>query len=645
MIQFLRGFISSKIGIAVALAFLVLIMLAFAAGDVANVGGFGGVSSGERAAVAGGERISAAKLEEQVRNAVENIRRDDPKYTMKRFIDEEDGVNGVLGELIDRAALESFGKDYGVVAGPALVGRELARIPAFQGLDGKFSEAAYRQALQQRGFTDESVRQEFSQRIVSRQLLAPATVGARVPASALMRYAQVLTERRQGEIATLPALAFAPPAPPSEAEVIAWYKSHGRDYLVPERRVIRFAVFDQSAVKQVPVPTEAEITQVYKANAARFAATETRTVTQLILPTEAAAKAVLAEVNGGRSLEAAASAKGLSTAKLSKLSRDGLSGQASKDVAAAVFTAARGTLVGPTKSPLGWHLMRIDAVEGTAQRTLDQVRPEIVAQLAEVKRRQALTDFSAGIEEEFDGGAALGDVAQALGLTLNQTEPVTADGQVFGRPGTTAPAVLAKVFQTAFAMEGEGQPQLAEIEPGKTFIIFDVSTIAPSAPAPLDAIRARVAADVQMSKGTAAARDAAKRVEDMVKKGSDLGTALASLGVPLPPVDQVDMPRQQLQAMGQQIPPPLRLLFLAGKGAVKLLEAPRGRGWYVVRVKDVIPGQVPADSPQLQALSREMRQVVGQEYADALTAAIRKDVGVTRDEAVIKAIQARLKGN
>jgi peptidyl-prolyl cis-trans isomerase D len=645
MIQFLRGFISSKIGIAIALAFLVLIMLAFAAGDVANLGGIGNVSSGERVAVAGGERISAAKLEEQVRNAVENIRRDDPKYTMKRFVDEEDGVGGVLGELIDRAALESFGKDHGVIASPALVGRELARIPAFQGLDGKFSEAAYRQTLQQRGFTDESVRQEFAQRLVSRQLLAPAMVGAQVPASSIQRYAQVLTERRIGEIATLPALSFAPPVPPTEAEILARYKSHGRDYMLPERRVIRFATFDQSAVKNVPAPTEAEIAAVYKANAARFAATETRSVTQLILPTEAAARAVAAEVGNGKSLEVAASSKGLSTAKLAKLSRDALSGQASKDAAEAVFAASRGKLVGPVKSPLGWHLMRLDAIEGTPQRTLEQVRGEIVAQLADVKRRQALTDFSAGIEEQFDSGSSLGDVARELGLTLSQTEPLTADGQVFGKPGTTAPAVLAKVFQTAFGMEGEGQSQLAEIEPGKTFMIFDVAAIAPAAPAPLAAIAQRVAADVQMSKGTVAAREAAKKVEALVRKGTPLSAALASLGAPLPPVDKVDLPRQQLQAMGQQVPAPLRLLFMAGKGAVKLLEAPRGRGWYVVQVKDVIPGQVPADAPQLQGLAREMRQVSGQEYADALTAAIRKDVGVKRDEAAVKAVQARLKGN
>ena len=557
---------------------------------------------------------------------------------------EQDGVNGVLRELIDRAALESFGKDIGIVASPALVGRELSKIPAFQGLDGKFSEANYRQVLQQRGFTDENVRNQFAQQIVTRQLLAPAMVGIQVPGSASLRYAQILTERRQGEIAVIPAIAFAPKVAPSAAELDAWYKGHSKDYLEPERRVIRYAVFDETAVKQAAVPTEAEIAKVYKDNAARYAASDTRSLTQLVLPTEAAAKAVLAEVSGGKSLDAAATAKGLTTAKLTKLSREALAVQTSKEVADKAFAGGKGQLIGPAKIGIGWALLRVEAAEGSAAKTLEQARPEIVAQLSETKRREAVTEFSAQIEDEFDNGSSLGDVAKNLGLSVAQTEPLLANGQVFDKPGVTAPAVLAKVLQTAFAMEGEGQPQLAEVEAGKTFVVFEVSTIAAAAPAPLEKVKARVAEDVMTAKGVNAARDAARKVEALVKKGTPLSAAMASLGVQLPPVQQIDMPRQQVQQMGQQVPPPLRLLFLAGKGAVKLLDAPRGRAWYVVHVKDVIPGQIAPNSPELTAFSREMRQTIGTEYADALAAAIRKDVGVKRDEKAIQALTARLKG-
>ena len=68
---------------------------------------------------------------------------------------------------------------------------------------------------------------------------------------------------------------------------------------------------------------------------------------------------------------------------------------------------------------------------------------------------------------------------------------MTADGQVYGKPGQPRRRCSRGCSQTAFAMERENEPQLAEVEPGKTFVIFDVTGIAASAPAPLAEITRR----------------------------------------------------------------------------------------------------------------------------------------------------------
>ncbi|MFN5820589.1 MAG: hypothetical protein ACK44Y_09190, partial [Novosphingobium sp.] len=162
----------------------------------------------------------------------------------------------------------------------------------------------------------------------------------------------------------------------------------------------------------------------------------------------------------------------------------------------------------------------------------------------------------------------LTDVAKELGLTLTETAPLLSNGQVFGQDGKTAPAELARVLQTAFAMESEGQPQLAEVDPGKQFLVFDVAQIAVAAPPPLAEVKAQAIAEYQLAKGATAARAAALKIEAAVKKGTDLGAAMAALGLPLPPVDQVNLPREQVQAMGQQTPPPLAMLFALAKGQV-----------------------------------------------------------------------------
>lgn len=645
MLQFFRSMLKSKLGVGIALAFLVLIVVAFASSDVASSGGFGGVAGGDRVASVGSKRISTADLTQGVNQAFEGARQDNPRLSLKAFV-AGNTFNGVLETLVNRTALAEFGEQNGVVAGDRLVGSELAQIAAFKGPDGRFSEAAYRQLLRQRGLSDQSVRADIAQGIIARQLLLPAEFGATGSASQAQRFADVLTAKRIGAIALLPAAAFAPPTPPSDAELGAWYAKNKNNYIRPERRVVRYAAFDDTALKTVPAPTEAEIKARYDANKAAFAASEMRKVTQLVLPTEAAARAVLAEVTGGKSLEAAAQSKGLSASSLGSVSKSGLSGMSSVAVADAAFAGASGKVAGPARSQLGWHLVRVDAIETKAARTIDQVRPDLVKQLSEEKRRAALNDFTARIEEEFDNGASLADVAKELSVTIAQTAPLTGDGAVYGKPGETAPPVLAKVIQAAFAMESEGKPQVAEIEPGKTFLVFDVAAITASAPAPLAEIKNDVLVDLQLNKGAGAAKAAAAKVQAAVKKGSSLAAAMSGLGVGgLPPVDQVDMNREQLAKLGKQPPPPLALLFSMAKGTVKLLPAPRNRGWYVVQVTDIVPNSLKLTPQDYQAIAAQLGKDNGGEYAEQLRNAIIKQIGVTKNESAIKAVRNQLSGN
>lgn len=643
MLQFFRNFFSSKIGVAITLSLVVLMGLAFASGDIASSGAFGGVAGGDRVASVGRDRIGTAELERAASRAVEQLRQDNPKLTMKDFL-AQGGLDKVLGQLIDLSALRNFGESNGIHIGDRLIDSEIAKINDVKGLDGKFSDQAYRAFLAKAGLTDEQLRNQIAASLMARQLLTSADMGAAVPAELTTRYAGIITESRTGQIAMLPSAAFAPKTPPSEAELGAWYKANAADYTRPERRVIRYASFTDAAIKTVAAPTDAEVAARYNASKDKYAASETRKLSQLILPTEAAARAVAAEIAGGKTMEASASAKGLSVAVLDKQSRESLSGQSSSAVAEAAFSAPKGKLIGPLKGPLGWILLRVDAVEGKAGKSLEQAKGEIVTALTAEERRAALTDFSAKIEDEFDNGATLTDVAKELGLTLSETPPLTADGQIYGQAGQTAPPVLARVIGTAFSMENEKQPQLAEVEAGKTFVIYDAGSIQPAAAPPLAEIKAQVQTDYQLAKGAQVAREAAKKVEAAVKKGGDMQAAIAALGVPLPPVDKLDLPRMQVQAMGEKAPPPVAMLFSIAKGSVKLMAAPQHRGWYVVKAMTVTPGQIAANDPRLGQVRDQFVKITGQEYYEQMIAAMRKDVGAKRNEAAIKAVQTRLKG-
>lgn len=643
MIQTFRNFFNSKTGVGLTLAFLALIALAFAGGDIAGSGGFGAFSSGSKIATVGDEKITATEMQSQVRRFLDRLQRDDQRLTIKEFL-AKDGLNEALSIVINNKATLQWGEKYGIHIGKRLIDSEVIKVPQVQGPDGKVNKLLYQQMLSQRGMTDSEFQGEIAERLMGDQLLGSTVVGLKVPKKIVRRYAAILTERRKGSIVLLPPAAFAPAAMPNDAEVQAWYASHKTDYQVPERRTIRYATYTDAAIGTVPAPTDAEIAARYNASKAKFAATDKRKLSQMILPTEAAARQVLADLAGGKTLEASARAKGLAVAAVGSLTKEAYALQSSAEIANAAFSAANGKIVGPFKAPLGWIIVRVDSRETTPGKTIEQARPELVKELSELKRQNAVIEFSSRIESEIDSGASLSDVAKELGLQIVESPELTANGAIYGQPGVTAPELLSPVLPTAFQLDGPGSPQLAQIQPGKLFMIFDVGKLTPAAPPPLAEIRARVAEDARIAKGEKAAEAAARKLKGQIEKGVPVAVAVASLGVALPPVDNVDMDIPKLRQMGQNVPRPLLVLFRTARGKVTLMQGPRQRGWYVVTVNEVIPGQVAENDERLKGLGADLEQGQSGEFEQQMRSAFRDEVGSTRNEENIKKLQSQLLG-
>ena len=209
MFQFFRNFFKTKLGLAIALAFLGLIALAFASADVSSTGTFGGIAGGDRVAVVGDEKISTADLIQGANNGLDRVRQDQPTATTQAFL-RGGGLDSALEALISRAALKEYAQRYGLRAGDNLVNSEIRMIPAFRGPDGNFSEDTYRQALALQRLSDADVREDLGIGLLSQQMLLPASFGATVPDKLAYRYAQLFKERREGSIALLPAATYAP---------------------------------------------------------------------------------------------------------------------------------------------------------------------------------------------------------------------------------------------------------------------------------------------------------------------------------------------------------------------------------------------------------------------------------------------------
>ncbi len=641
MLQFFRNIFKTKLGLLLTFGFLALIALAFATADVANTGSFGGVAGGDRVAVVGDTRISTAELTRAANQALDRARQQDPTLSMPAFI-AQGGLDQVLDQIIDRTAIAEYAREQGFRAGDNLINSEIRQIPAFRGADGNFSPEVYQAALSAQGLTDSLVRADLRQGLLAQLLLQPATFGAAYPQAAANRYALLFKERRVGTIGFLPAAAFAPTGEPDQATLARYYQTARARFIRPERRVIRYATFGAEAVEGSIAPTPAAIAARYERDKAQYAARELRSFTQLIVPTQAAAQAIRQRVASGVTLEAAAQAAGLRTSQLAAIEQPALRTQSSQPVAAAYFAAAQGALTAPARSPLGWHIARVDTVRRETGQTLAQATPAISAALTQENRSRALADLSADIEQRLDEGETLAQVAQSLKLTPQTTAPVLATGQGYAG-GAGAPPQLAPALATAFQMD-ESSPQLAQLAGGNQFLIFEVTQITASAVAPLAEIRADVAAAWRQAEGARAAKAAADRVLARMARGSSFAQAAAAERPGLPAPEAINLSREELAARRERVAPPLALMFSMAQGTAKPLEAARDGGWYIVDLDRIELGTLAPGDPLAANARRELATAFSGELTQQAVAAMRKEVGVEINRAAVDAVRKQLTG-
>ena len=640
MLQIFRSFFQSKIGIVVTLAFLGLIAFAFASSDVANTGTFGGLAGGDRVALVGDRRIDANDLSVRATDTLNRVRQEEPTMTMEAFI-AEDGLRDTLDALIARASITELGQMFGLRAGDRLIDSEIASDPSLRGADGTFSADAFRTFLRQSGISEDLYRDDRAMGLYTLQLVRPLQDSTQLPEKITHRYAQMQMESRSGRIAALMATAFLPDEDPSEAQIQAFYEENSDDYIRPERRVVRYATFSEDAFGSIAAPDETQIAEYYEAQAEQFAASENRSFTQLIATTQAAAQAIVDEVNSGVTLETSARNKGLSTAVVVDITRDALTSDASQTVADAGFTAEDGALSVPAQGNLGWYVLRVDNINVIEARSLEDARDEIVETLTAANTRNALNDGIVRIEDDFSGGRSLSEVAEDLGVEVSSTQPVTAAGQIYGTQDT-APEELAPVLSVAFDM-AEGRPQLAELVPGETFIIYDVSDITRSAIAPMDEITEELESAWRFDQGLKAAGEATNRIIERVEGGSSLTDAVSAEETFIPAPDRVNLSRAQVEASGQ-ITRPVALFFSMAEGTTKPLQAEELGAWFVVELNEITSPEIEEDHPVLAATRAQLLQFLPEEMTEQFVTASQDEVDIEINDVAIDAVASLLTG-
>ncbi|HSL91820.1 MAG TPA: SurA N-terminal domain-containing protein, partial [Candidatus Limnocylindrales bacterium] len=435
-----------------------------------------------------------------------------------------------LDSLVQRTILLAEARKLRLTASDAEVQQEIAFTPAFQ-VNGQFSQERYQSLLSYNRITTANYEASKRQEITLKKMEGLLAADALVPESE----ARDLFNLGNRKVRLLVVLAdpekMKGVSPPTQGEISAGYAQARESYRIPARVKLLVARFEPGRFAQNASLSEEEIRSFHEGNADKFRTEEQRLVSQIYLPyarqdKEAVAKRaaeVLAEAGKGKA-EFEKVAKRVSRMKSGEswLRR----GDARPEVAAAVFSAAVDSIVGPIDVGDGLLLVRINRIKFPESLPLPQVRDRVVAllqhekgkDLAVIKAYEAHTKATAS--KDLPGACAL------YGITPVET------GWTGDTKGTAVPPA---VIQEALLLSPK------EIGPVKTIgdvhYLFQVVAKEDSRiPEPAE-VREKVAAAVLHEKKRAAARSelekclaGAKTAAELEQKAKKTGLSVATTG-------------------------------------------------------------------------------------------------------------------
>ena len=223
------------------------------------------------------------------------------------------------------------------------------------------------------------------------------------------------------------------------------------------------------------------------------------------------------------------------------------------------------------------------------------------------------------------------------------TPAVTASGAARGNPTYKFPPELAAALMGGLRLSPSPDPVMQQ-DGAESFALFAPAQVIPAAPAPLASVREQVEIDWLRQESSKLARALATAIAARGGGATSLGDAARQANAPggLPPVQTARARRIQLSEMGDKVPAPLRTLFTTAQGKAQVGADPEGRGYFVVKVDKIIPGNALNQPALIAQVQSQFSEPLAQEYAQEFLAAIREDVGAKRNEAAIAAAKKRI---
>lgn len=410
---------------------------------------------------------------------------------------------------------DQMARSLGIVASDQAILQEIQKNPAFH-TDGKFDPARYTSVLRQVGYTtaafENELRLESTRKTVEDLFWQNITDKNSLKNLAGQEYAKIDIQTLSLSPKDLPALPT-----PSDEELQKLYQQLASKYADPAKRTFETLTLSAAALAVKQTVSDEEINAYYETHKSEYLEPETRSLEHFMVATEASATAITAELASGTSFaELLKKYKPETKADLGHKHSDHDSHDADEaelladvsrdelvdELAEPVFKAEKNTNIGPVKTELGYHFIRVVEITPAQTVPLADVREAVRSTIQSEKAFSRFLELQTDLTDRLAAGENFPAIAQATGLELQTFTDRT------NMPGKDIDGdILAAAYNTTV-----GRSSLpVKLDEREQVYIF-VKSETPAQSRPFEAVKADVLADYKAQQQAGALQELAQAI-------------------------------------------------------------------------------------------------------------------------------------
>jgi peptidyl-prolyl cis-trans isomerase D len=593
-----------------------LFLILIASFAVWGIGDFVRGGGTDRAvATVAGERISLAEAADAYQREIAQFRRSmggqfDPTEEVRRAIAE-----AAVARLVALRAIGAEAAERGVTVPDEALRAAVLAAPSFQGADGRFSRIQFDSFLRNNGLTEARFLGLLRHDLARQQIVGSVRAGVAAPERLARTIEAFHAERRVADLVELPFIAAPAPGEPTEEQLKRFHENNPDLFSAPEYRRFDLVLLTLDDVAREISVTDRELREAYEARAAEFSTPERREIAQALVQDEAAARAIAEAWRAGadfaaiaaKAAEAGGTANQLGAVNRSQLPLPDLEGPA--------FSAAANSVTDPVRSPFGWHVLRIGAIEPATTQGFEQTKEALRRTLTQERAADLIYSRANRIEDSLAEGIPLAEVARRHELRLVEVAAMDAGGRdPAGAPVELGPAA-GEIATAVFEAEQGTTTRLTEARDG-SFYAFSLAAVTPPALRPFETVAREVReAWERAERRREMERQAAALVAE-VRDGRTLDEAARAAGwTPRRTEPFTRDPRGP-----GPVPPQLaQALFALKRNEATMIEG--ASGFLVAAVAEVQPGT--ADTPALERRREEITTAMANDLEAQFVQALR----------------------